>query len=146
MRSLVAQAVQAPEYNAKPALTCAYYTYWSGVAIEGAELYPRDRWMVIAFPTNDDLVCTFTEWPHEEFHSVRTDIEGAFWISSSSHPHSPGAYAAPSARRTSWARLSCPTSSASHTVLAGRWSETLAFTKTLTWLKGSPTLFAMPNS
>jgi 2-polyprenyl-6-methoxyphenol hydroxylase-like FAD-dependent oxidoreductase len=78
MRSLVAQAVQAPEYNAKPALTCAYYTYWSGVAIEGAELYPRDRWMVIAFPTNDDLVCTFTEWPHEEFHSVRTDIEGAF--------------------------------------------------------------------
>jgi 2-polyprenyl-6-methoxyphenol hydroxylase-like FAD-dependent oxidoreductase len=78
MRSLVAQAVQAPEYKAKPALTCAYYTYWSGVAIEGAELYPRDSWIVIAFPTNDDLVCTLAEWPHEEFHSVRTDIEGNF--------------------------------------------------------------------
>ena len=25
-----------------PALTCAYYTYWGGVPVDGAELYPRD--------------------------------------------------------------------------------------------------------
>ena len=78
MRSLVARAVEAPEYNAKPTLACAYYTYWSGVPVKEAEIYPRDRWMIIAFPTNDDLVCTFMEWPREEFHSVRTDIEGNF--------------------------------------------------------------------
>jgi len=78
MRSLVARAVGAPQYNAKPTLACAYYTYWSSVPIEGAEIYVRDRWMIIAFPTNDDLVCTFMEWPREEFHSVRTDIEGNF--------------------------------------------------------------------
>lgn len=78
MRSLVARAVEAPEYNAKPTLACAYYTYWSGVPVKEAEIYPRDRWMIIAFPTNDDLVGTFMEWPREEFHSVRTDIEGNF--------------------------------------------------------------------
>ncbi len=78
MRSLVARTVRAPEYNAKPALACAYYTYWSGVDIEGTEIYPRERWITIAFPTNDDLVCTFIEWPREEFHAVRTDVEGNF--------------------------------------------------------------------
>jgi 2-polyprenyl-6-methoxyphenol hydroxylase-like FAD-dependent oxidoreductase len=75
MRSFVARAVNAPEYSVRPALTCAYYTYWSGVAIDGVEFYPCDRRMIIAFPTNDDLVVGFIEWPHSEFHSVRSDIE-----------------------------------------------------------------------
>jgi flavin-dependent dehydrogenase len=78
MRSLVARVVKAPEYSTKPTLACAYYTYWSGVPIEGAELYPREGWIIIAFPTNDDLVCTPLQWPREEFHTVRTDIEGNF--------------------------------------------------------------------
>jgi 2-polyprenyl-6-methoxyphenol hydroxylase-like FAD-dependent oxidoreductase len=78
MRSQVARTVGAPEYDARPALTCAYYTYWSGVPIQSFEIYPRDRWIVMAFPTNDGLVCTFCEWPREEFHSVRADIEGHF--------------------------------------------------------------------
>jgi flavin-dependent dehydrogenase len=78
MRSLVARAVEAPEYNTKPTFACAYYTYWSGVPIEGAEIYPRERWITIVFPTNDDLVGTFIEWPREEFHTVRSDIEGNF--------------------------------------------------------------------
>jgi flavin-dependent dehydrogenase len=78
MRSLVARAVGAPEYDARPALTCAYYTYWSGVSVPSFEIYPRDRWIVMAFPTNDGLVCTFCEWPREEFHTVRADIERHF--------------------------------------------------------------------
>ena len=78
MRSLVARTVGAPEYDARPALTCAYYTYWSGVSVRSFEIYPRDRWIVMAFPTNDGLVCTFCEWPREEFHTVRADIEGHF--------------------------------------------------------------------
>jgi flavin-dependent dehydrogenase len=78
MRSLVARTVGASEYNVRPALTCAYYTYWSGVPVRSFEIYPRDGWIVMAFPTNDGLVCTFCEWPREEFHSVRADIEGHF--------------------------------------------------------------------
>ncbi len=33
--SLLARAVQAPEYNAVPSLSCFYYTYWSGVPVDG---------------------------------------------------------------------------------------------------------------
>ena len=78
MRSLVARTVGALEYDARPALTCAYYTYWSGVPVRSFEIYPRERWIVMAFPTNDGLVCTFCEWPREEFRSVRADVEGHF--------------------------------------------------------------------
>ena len=79
MRSMVAQAVRAPRYNTRPALTCAYYTYWSGVPIgDIVELYPREGRFIIAFPTNDGLVGTFFEWPNEKFHEFRADIEGNF--------------------------------------------------------------------
>jgi flavin-dependent dehydrogenase len=75
LHSRVARMVGAAIYQEKPTVACAYYTYWSGVSVGGVELYPRDRRMTIAFPTNDDLVCTFMGWPKEEFHDVRADIE-----------------------------------------------------------------------
>src|SRR6266487_1418808 len=74
MRSLVAHQVHALEYNTRPSLTCGYYTYWSGVPVEGVELYPRDRCSLIAFPTNDNLACVIVVWSHQQFHSVRTNV------------------------------------------------------------------------
>jgi len=76
--SLVARAVDAPVYDAQPALTCAYYTYWSGVEMAGAELYPRPDRMIVAAPTNDGQVVTIAFWPHAAFPHVRADIEGHF--------------------------------------------------------------------
>jgi flavin-dependent dehydrogenase len=78
MRSSVAHAVKAPSYNALPALTCAYYTYWSGVSIDGVELYPRPGRMIIAAPTNDGQTLSIVYWPHGEFHKVRSDLEVQF--------------------------------------------------------------------
>jgi len=78
LHSLVARMVGAPQYHEKPTVACAYYTYWSGVVVEGVELYPRDHRVIIAFPTNDNLICTFMEWPSEEFPVVRADIEGQY--------------------------------------------------------------------
>jgi flavin-dependent dehydrogenase len=78
LHSVVARAVGAPKYQEKPSVTCAYYTYWSGVSINGAELYPRDNLFIVAFPTNDGLVCNLIEWPKESFPVVRSDIEGQF--------------------------------------------------------------------
>ena len=78
MRSLVARSVQAPTYQAKPALTCAYYSYWSGVPLAGAEVYMRPHRMFIAFPTNEQLACIYVAWPHSEFHAFRADIAGNF--------------------------------------------------------------------
>jgi flavin-dependent dehydrogenase len=76
--SLVARKTGAPINLEKPILNCAFYTYWSGVPVDGSELYPRDRCFIAAFPTNDDLVCTFVEWPKDKFKRVRTDVEGHF--------------------------------------------------------------------
>lgn len=78
LRSLVARTVGVPMYHTKPSLTCTYYSYWSGVPIEEAELYARGPRFIGAYPTNDDLVCIFIFWPHREFSALRTDIAGNF--------------------------------------------------------------------
>jgi flavin-dependent dehydrogenase len=76
-RSLVARAVAAPAYRARPALTCAYYSYWSEVPVkEEIEGYFLPRQAILAFPTNHSQVCVFLQWPRAEFRSVRTDVEG----------------------------------------------------------------------
>jgi 2-polyprenyl-6-methoxyphenol hydroxylase-like FAD-dependent oxidoreductase len=77
-RSFVAQAVDAPAYNERPSLTTSYYTYWSDVPIGDVEMYPRDGHMIIAFPTNDGLTCTFVQWPQHAFHRVRADLDASF--------------------------------------------------------------------
>jgi 2-polyprenyl-6-methoxyphenol hydroxylase-like FAD-dependent oxidoreductase len=77
-RSLVARSVQAPSYNARPALTCAYYSYWSGVPLEGLELFVRDGRFFVAYPTNDGLTLIGMEWPNQDFPTIRADIEGNF--------------------------------------------------------------------
>jgi flavin-dependent dehydrogenase len=78
MRSLVARGVQAATYNTRPAFTVAYYSYWSGVPVEGVELYPRPDRMIVAVPTNDGQTVAIVYWPNAAFHEVRSDIEGNF--------------------------------------------------------------------
>lgn len=78
MRSLVAEAVQAPKYATKPAGTCGYYTYWSGVPIDSLEFYTRPYRTIVAFPTNDSQAAIFVEWTHREFHTFRADLERNF--------------------------------------------------------------------
>jgi 2-polyprenyl-6-methoxyphenol hydroxylase-like FAD-dependent oxidoreductase len=78
--SAVAKAVRAPAYHVKPALTTAYYTYWSGVELGGGEIYGRQRCvqrLVGAWPTNDGLVMTYVAAPASEFHAFRADPEGS---------------------------------------------------------------------
>jgi 2-polyprenyl-6-methoxyphenol hydroxylase-like FAD-dependent oxidoreductase len=77
--SIVGRSVGARAYNVRGTLTCAYYTYWSGVEMEGVELYPRPGRMIVASPTNNGEVVTIVLWPNAEFHRVRSDIEGSFF-------------------------------------------------------------------
>jgi flavin-dependent dehydrogenase len=74
--SLVARLVAAPEYAATPPLTCAYYSYWSGIEAADAELYPREGRAIAAMPTNDGLTCVYVAAPRSEFHTFRRDVEG----------------------------------------------------------------------
>jgi 2-polyprenyl-6-methoxyphenol hydroxylase-like FAD-dependent oxidoreductase len=78
MRSSVARRVAAPAYEVRAPLTCAFYSYWSDVPLDGAELYPRPARMVIAGPTNDGHAMVIAYWPNAEFDAVRTDIEASF--------------------------------------------------------------------
>lgn len=78
MRSLVARAVQAPAYHARPGQTCAYYTYWDGVPLEGAELYLRDGRTIITSPTNDGRAIVIVFWRREAFRAVRGNVERSF--------------------------------------------------------------------
>jgi flavin-dependent dehydrogenase len=77
--SFVARTVQAAEYDARPGLACAYYTYWGGVEGGDVELYPREGRMVMGGAgTNDELRIVIVFWPRDEFHAVRANVEKSF--------------------------------------------------------------------
>jgi 2-polyprenyl-6-methoxyphenol hydroxylase-like FAD-dependent oxidoreductase len=86
IHSLVAKSVQAPEYDAKPALTTNYYTYYSGFEADDIEMYVRDAHAVGCFPTHDGLTLVAALWPCSRFHAVRSDIEHHFRASLESTP------------------------------------------------------------
>jgi flavin-dependent dehydrogenase len=78
VHSVVARLVDAPQYNAVPARSCGYYSYFSGIPVEAATIYQRGSRVLFSFPTNGGLTCLAAEWPSAEFHEVRQDIEGHF--------------------------------------------------------------------
>ena len=78
MHSRIAKLVDAPAYDERPSLTCAYYSYFSGTNLDGAELHMGENGGILAFPTNDGLDCIAVGQPNEMFEEFRSDIEGNF--------------------------------------------------------------------
>ena len=79
LHSLVARTVQPEQYNEKPPLLCGYYSYWSGLPMEGRfENYAREERGWAAVPTNDDLTMVVGGWPYAEFAENKKDIEGTY--------------------------------------------------------------------
>jgi 2-polyprenyl-6-methoxyphenol hydroxylase-like FAD-dependent oxidoreductase len=76
--SRLAKAVNAPIYNQKPVLTAGYYTYFSGIDLQGGEIYNPERRAIGAWPTNDGLTMIFVSLPIGEFHNFRMDVEGNY--------------------------------------------------------------------
>jgi 2-polyprenyl-6-methoxyphenol hydroxylase-like FAD-dependent oxidoreductase len=77
--SMVANAVRASQYNEKPQLLSAYYTYWSNWPIEGRfDTYIRPRRGFALAPTHDGLTLTVGGWPYSEFEANKKDVEGNF--------------------------------------------------------------------
>ena len=79
LHSRVAREVKPHEYDTKPSLTFAYYSYWSGVPVDGAQLFFFDDGGMLAFPTHHDLTCIAVGGPNAQFHEFRKDIEGNFF-------------------------------------------------------------------
>jgi 2-polyprenyl-6-methoxyphenol hydroxylase-like FAD-dependent oxidoreductase len=78
-RSFVAEAVRPEPYDEKPCLLAGYYTYWSGLPMDGRfETYIRERRGFAAVPTHDDLTMVIVAWPYAEFAENKKDIEGHY--------------------------------------------------------------------
>jgi 2-polyprenyl-6-methoxyphenol hydroxylase-like FAD-dependent oxidoreductase len=79
LRSLVARAVQAEQYNEHPPLLCGYYGYWSGLPVDGRfETYIRDARGFAVAPTHDDLTMVVGGWPYAELDANKGDVEGTY--------------------------------------------------------------------
>jgi 2-polyprenyl-6-methoxyphenol hydroxylase-like FAD-dependent oxidoreductase len=76
--SLVARAASTEKYNEKPKLLCGYYSYWSGLPMDGFETYIRPARSFAAWPTHDELTLVIGGWPYAELETNRKDIEGNF--------------------------------------------------------------------
>jgi flavin-dependent dehydrogenase len=78
MRSMVARSVGSPVYDDRLPLTCAFYSYWGGLAGAGPELYVRPERMVITSPTNDGQSIVIVYWPNAAFGEVSAEVERSF--------------------------------------------------------------------
>jgi 2-polyprenyl-6-methoxyphenol hydroxylase-like FAD-dependent oxidoreductase len=77
--SLVAQTAQPEQYNEKPPLLAAYYTYWSGLPMNGRfETYIRPNRGFAAAETHDGLTMVVAGWPHAEFEANKKDVEANY--------------------------------------------------------------------
>jgi flavin-dependent dehydrogenase len=76
--SRVAKMVHAPEYNTKPRLQYAYYTYFSNLPTEQLETYIRpDRGFGCA-PTHNGQTMVVMGWPYAEAQAFKADVERNF--------------------------------------------------------------------
>ena len=77
--SMVAKVAGAEQYNEKPRLQGSYYTYWSGLPMNGRfEVYIRPDRAFAAWPTNNDLTLIICGWPFAEFETYKRDIEANY--------------------------------------------------------------------
>lgn len=79
LHSIVARSVSADKYNERPPLQAGYYSYWSGVPMDGRfEGADRGDRAFAAWPTNDGLTVVVVSWPYALFDANRRDIATHF--------------------------------------------------------------------
>ncbi len=79
LHSRVAREVKPAEYNTIPSLTFAYYTYWSGIKVEGIHFYFfEDARGILVFPTHWGQTCVAVGGERTGFHEFRKDFMGNY--------------------------------------------------------------------
>jgi flavin-dependent dehydrogenase len=76
--SLVAKAVEPEQYNERPPLEGAYYTYWSNLPVEGFEVFPRAQHGWATIPTNDDQTLVVAGVAHALFDDYHHNVESTY--------------------------------------------------------------------
>jgi len=78
--SFVAERVKPEATNERAPLLAGYYSYWSGLPMEGRfEAYALPQRSFAAWPTNDGLTLVVGGWPMTEFEANKKDYE-AHWL------------------------------------------------------------------
>ncbi|HEY7268707.1 MAG TPA: NAD(P)/FAD-dependent oxidoreductase [Dehalococcoidia bacterium] len=78
MDSKVAGWVQAPSYNEQPAKQGGVWAYYSGVPLDGTELWMRPGRATFGLPTNDGQSLIVSAWGIDRFEGARHGGEKAF--------------------------------------------------------------------
>ena len=74
--SRVAEIVAPAQYNERPLLAAAYYTYWSDLPVDGRfEVYIRPNRAFGVMPTHDAQTLIVVGWPYSEFDANKKDVE-----------------------------------------------------------------------
>ena len=76
--SHVAKATRPEQYNEKPMLQWSYYTYWSGLPLDGFHTVIRPDRGFGMFPTNDGLTLLVVGWPYAEAAAYKSDVEANY--------------------------------------------------------------------
>ena len=75
--SVIADKVKPEAYHERAPILAGYYSYWSGLPMEGRfETYALPRRGFAAWPTNDGLTLVVGGWPMNEFETNKKDVEG----------------------------------------------------------------------
>src|SRR5258706_388720 len=71
--------VAAEHYHERPPILCGYYSYWSGLPVDGRfEVYARPGRGWAVAPTHDDQTLVVVGWPVAELEANRHDVEGQY--------------------------------------------------------------------
>jgi flavin-dependent dehydrogenase len=76
--SSVAKVVRPEQYHEKPMLMWSYYTYWSGLPVDGFETVVRPDRGWAALPTNDGLTLLVVGWPYSEASEYKIGVEANY--------------------------------------------------------------------
>jgi flavin-dependent dehydrogenase len=76
--SRVARAVRPEQYNEMPVLENAFYTYWSGLPVDGFKTLIRGDRGFAAIPTNDDLTLVLVGCPAAQASAFKADVEANY--------------------------------------------------------------------
>ena len=76
--SRVARFVQPEQYDEKPMLENAFYTFWSGLPVESFVTTMRGDRAFAAIPTNDDLTLLLVGFPIRDAAEFKTDVEANY--------------------------------------------------------------------
>ena len=76
--SRVARAVGAAVYRDLPVLEYAFYTFWSGLGIDGFPTWIRGDRGIAAIPTHDDLTLMLVGCPAGQADAFKADVEGNY--------------------------------------------------------------------